>query len=327
LNVGQQLQKQGELEQAERWFHKSIRTREPYFIAGIRSILEFHQLYTARLDEAARWARAWRKAGPNDNWVDIFWLDALAGLGAWSQADSELQALAEEPAPSGQGNLSHVRFTRFLMGSQLARRSGDLESAAHLAEQFMADFHETRPGSLGVQDRGFTSIAMNSLAIHDIARGRAEQAVARFEAAYPGPFKEIDTAWNDVLRPVVMQAALYKQTGEKARGEQLLRDYLAFVQDPGNRGLSPAKDWTEFTILAMLGDTEAALAELETVVDSGYLYLWWNLKEGVFDPDYAAVVNDPRFEALYARITTRVDEMRESFLAQPELPPGRFPWP
>jgi hypothetical protein len=105
----------------------------------------------------------------------------------------------------------------------------------------------------------------------------------------------------------------------------LLRDYLAFVRDPANEGLFPVQDWTEFTILAMLGRTEEALDEFERRVDAGYLYLWWQLKDGAFDPDYAAVVDDPRFEALYARITTRVDELRASFLAEPDLPAGDFP--
>jgi TolB-like protein len=323
VNIAQQLQRQGDLEQAERWLRKSIRTREPYFQAGLHGMIGFHLLYTARLDEAARGVRAWRNAGPNDPWVDIFWLDALAGLGAWSQAESELQTLPETPAP--RGHMDPVRFTRLSMGSQLARRSGDLESAAQLAEQSMMDFHETRPESLRVQDRGFISSAMISLALHDIARGRAEQAIARFEAAYPGPFEEIDTTWNEPLRPVVMLAALYKQAGDKARGEALLRDYLAFVRDPANEGLFPVQDWTEFTILAMLGRTEEALDEFERRVDAGYLYLWWQLKDGAFDPDYAAVVDDPRFEALYARITTRVDELRASFLAEPDLPGEDFP--
>jgi len=46
------------------------------------------------------------------------------------------------------------------------------------------------------------------------------------------------------------------------------------------------------------------------------------LKDGAFDPDYKTVIDDPRFTALYERITARVDSMRASFLANPELPAG-----
>jgi len=46
------------------------------------------------------------------------------------------------------------------------------------------------------------------------------------------------------------------------------------------------------------------------------------LKDGAFDPEYKAVIADPRFESLYQHITARVDDMREAFLANPELPEG-----
>jgi hypothetical protein len=64
------------------------------------------------------------------------------------------------------------------------------------------------------------------------------------------------------------------------------------------------------------------LNELAAVVDSGYLFQWYALKDGAFDPDYAVVIADPRFQALYARITARVDELREAYLEQPDLPDG-----
>jgi hypothetical protein len=78
-------------------------------------------------------------------------------------------------------------------------------------------------------------------------------------------------------------------------------------------------------ILALLGETQAALDALEAAVDAGYVYEWWMLKEAAFDPDYATVLAEPRFEALYDRITARVAEQRDSFLADPELPEGQQP--
>jgi hypothetical protein len=55
-------------------------------------------------------------------------------------------------------------------------------------------------------------------------------------------------------------------------------------------------------------------------VNAGWLPGWWGLKFGVFDENYAAVLEDPRFTDLYDQILARVTEMRESFRANPNLP-------
>ena len=78
--------------------------------------------------------------------------------------------------------------------------------------------------------------------------------------------------------------------------------------------------FTRFTIHAFLGETDKAITELKKCVDAGWLVGWWGLKDGGFDPNYAAVIADPRFVELYADIENRVRLMREDFFAHPELP-------
>jgi len=46
-----------------------------------------------------------------------------------------------------------------------------------------------------------------------------------------------------------------------------------------------------------LSETDAAIAALEEVLAVGWLPGCWGLKQGAFDPDYAVVIEDPRFTA------------------------------
>jgi hypothetical protein len=166
---------------------------------------------------------------------------------------------------------------------------------------------------------------MTALVLSDIANGHETQALQRMLIAYPGPFEKLDQNDSDPLQSPVLTAALLKLNGEPERARELLEEYLAFAQAGPEDHWETRKGWTPFTILAMLGETEAALDELETQVNTGYLHQWWALKDGAFDPDYAAVIAHPRFAALYQRITDRVAEQRAAYFAQPELPAGSIP--
>jgi len=323
-NIGNVFESQGDYAQAEAWYRQAVRTQEPYFRAALMALVNLHATCTGRLDEAARWSRAWSLAGADDPIGHLFEQDAYMNLGDWERARAALGKLAALAARHNEDAFNAARWGELNQGMLMARRIGDLATAAELARQLSVEFWQPRSNWPVLQDVGWHSFGMTTLALYDISQGQAETALTRYAAAYPGPFQDLDSELNDVLRPVVMRAALYKQTGDQVRADQLLRDYLAFIRDPENAGAFNSHDWTQFTILAMQGDTEAALAELESVVESGYLYQWYMLMDGAFDPDYATVLADPRFEALYARITAKVDALRASFEAQPDLPAGAW---
>jgi len=322
LNVAERYIEEGDYILAEQWMRQAIVTQEPYFRLGLMSMVDFHLSKTARLDEAARWGRAWRRAGPEDGMAPVFFHQALLNLAAWEPARELLEGMSVLADRNTAEVFNPARWGELNQGMMMARLDGDLETIASLARQMSAEYWEPRAQWPVLQDVGWDSPGMTSLALAEIGRGRADVALARFQAAYPGSFEEMESRDNDLLRPVVMMAALHKQVGQRAHAEQLLRDYLTFVRDPGNNWQFHPRDFTEFTILAFLGDTDGALDALRSVVDSGYLYQWYALKDGAFDPDYAAVIADPRFEALYARITDRVDELRKAYLEQPDLPDG-----
>jgi TolB-like protein len=321
INIGEHLIRQGHLEDGEQWFRKAIRTQEPYFAMAFMVLVEFH-MQTGHLDEAARLARAWRIEGPDDPLALTYEDDAYLNLGAWDQARAGVGMLAAAATAYEGSGRNIARWGELHQGMLVARRSGDLDTVVELGRRMSAEFWETSSDWPVLQRIGWHNNSMTTLALADISEGRVAEALARFEAAYPGPFDDIDVEYIDLLQPVVMRAALHKKSGNQMHAEQLLRDFLRFVREDTQWNATDPSVWTEFTILAMLGETEAALAELEAVVDSGYIYQWYMLKDGAFDPDYAAVIADPRFEALYARITDRVDTMREAFFANPALPEG-----
>jgi hypothetical protein len=116
-------------------------------------------------------------------------------------------------------------------------------------------------------------------------------------------------------------AALHRLTGDTETCDRILRDSLARIAAmpiKGDEGIG----FLRFILHAFLGETNAAIAELDAAVESGFLQGWWRLKEGAFDPRYAAVLADPRFVKLYAEIESRVQHMREDFHAHPDLPEG-----
>jgi len=320
VNLGAAYEQRGDYARAEEWYRQAVQTQEPYFWLGLRGLYYLYSLRLGRLDEAARWARAWRLAGPDDPLGYVAELLAYMNLGDWERVAAVIRDLSELGPLHNSDARNIARYAELNQSMLMARHRGDLDTAAGLARKLSTEFWQTYNTWPVLQDDGGVSVGMTTLALFDISQGQAETALARFEAAYPGPFGEFDTWGNDVLRPVVMMAALYKQTGDHTRADKLLRNYLAFVRNPANANEFYAHDWTQFTILAFLGDTEAALAELQSVVESGYVYQWYQLKDGGFDPDYAGVLTDPRFEQLYDRVTGKVDELRASFNAQPDLP-------
>lgn len=62
---------------------------------------------------------------------------------------------------------------------------------------------------------------------------------------------------------------------------------------------------------ALKGDTDAALAELERLVDDGWRYYWWGLD--YYYPTFALIVDHPRFQALQEKLEAGVREQLEYF--------------
>jgi hypothetical protein len=67
----------------------------------------------------------------------------------------------------------------------------------------------------------------------------------------------------------------------------------------------------------MRGDHDAALEELEQLVDGGWRYYWWELDTL---PQFALLADRPRFKALVERLERGVAEQRAYFEAHRDEP-------
>jgi len=325
VNLGHIYWGRREFERAEDMFRQAVRTREPYFRLGFRSLVDFHLSVTGRLDEAARWARAWKEMGPTDNQAKFAYVYVLMNLGAWEEARAVRDELTAAQRDQVGTDLGSIQVGLWLMDMLLARASGDLETAHAVARQLSTDFWEKSGAWPVMQANSTYSRSIAAFALYETNQGRTGEALTLYLAAYPGPFEKMDLESLDVMNPVVMMAALLKRDGEHERATSLLKDFMAFLDSREFSTPAGQIGFMRFTILAMLGETGQALDTLQAAMESGYLEQWYALKDGAFDPDYAAVVADPRFEELYARITARVDDFRAAFFANPELPEGYLP--
>ncbi|TVQ37635.1 MAG: tetratricopeptide repeat protein [Wenzhouxiangella sp.] len=74
----------------------------------------------------------------------------------------------------------------------------------------------------------------------------------------------------------------------------------------------------EAQLLALKGEYDAALDSLEALIDSGWRYYWWGL-DGYY-PEFAAIVDHPRFVAMVERLEAGVRAQREYFEAHRDQP-------
>lgn len=317
-NIGTLYVRSGNYVEATDWFRRSAYSIEPYFGLGYNAINFMHMFVTGRPDESARWARARMQIHPEDSMGHLFYLRALLDLGAWKEASDALDKVSALAAASPQSN--GFRWPELHSGMLLYRATGDLVTASETARLFSRVFLESLADWPVLEEYRPAGQVLTTLALEDIDIGRPNQALLRFQTAYPGNFERQPT--YDLYQPPVMTAALFKQLGDVESAESLLQDYLAYVKTQPMIDMWGGLGFVEFTIHAFMGQKEEALAALKAALDLGYVHQWWMLKEASFDPDYARVIADPEFEALYSQIAENVDRMRAEFFAQPELPDG-----
>ena len=203
----------------------------------------------------------------------------------------------------------------------MAYGQDDMEKATRLAERDIREYLQTTPDWPDLSGQKLHLLtSFELLALVDLNRGDPQASLDRYQNAMLIPEK---LSWRNfdarAIRAAVMYAILHRYTGQTEEGDRLLRELLSRISEAPIRGES-GKGFTEFTIYAFLGETDAAIEALQAAVNDGWVLGWWSLEHGAFDENYAAVLEDPRFERLYDQIVSRVTEMRESFRSNPDLP-------
>jgi len=151
------------------------------------------------------------------------------------------------------------------------------------------------------------------LMAQNYARSDCSQALALLADDFPGLFRSPPELTPTQL--LAANTALYcmRQTGRGDETGPLFQAFSDWVERTRNEqgpwlvvGIEPA------FVHAHNGDYDAALDELEDLVEDDWRYYWWGLEDY---PTFAPIVEHPRFRALQEKLEAGVREQREYFEA------------
>lgn len=115
-----------------------------------------------------------------------------------------------------------------------------------------------------------------------------------------------------------LAAHCLKQTDQTARSEPLMTALWEIVERTRiDRGPWLITGMEEASLHMLEGNEAAALDALEELVDQDWRYYWWALKG---QPEFAPLLDRPRFRALFERLESGVREQREYFEANRDEP-------
>ena len=316
INIAERLMEEGRDEEAEHWLRESLSTQDPVFRIG-NVTLSLFQLERGEPVEVALRNRSYVRLEPGEYPSYFLWTFALMDLGAWDETSAAVEFMIDQASGlplnfSDQGVPFSWQYLKLLFEHRLARATGRWETAEALAADQLAYYQENAPAwpklPLYMSEQ-----ATATMALVDIRQDNPEAALARQKDAFPERVTEADRPAPDPLDPLWMYVALLKQTGAKQEAESLLRRHLAYIDEEGLISEPAQLRWSRFMAHALLGEHEAALAELERIADTAYHHRWYDLTSYSFDPDYGEVVNSPRFVAALGRIKARAERLRREY--------------
>lgn len=296
---------------------ESLTTQEPFWRLG-NVQLGIFQLERGRPVEVALRNRAYVEERPAEYPSYYLWVTALMNLGAWEEASEVLELMMDrnDNTPMNlttQGLPMSWAHLETMFEHRLARATGQWEEAEALARKQLSYYRDNAalwpklPYYMSEQ-------AVATMARVDVRQGNPDTALARVEAAFPERSRDTERLAPEVLDPLWMRAALLKQVGQTQEAEQLLQEHLAYLEAEEVTDVPMRFGWARFIALALMGKVDAALEELDRIADTPFHHRWYDLQTYSFDPDYAALLGDPRFVAIFGRIRARADTMRKEYL-------------
>jgi len=316
INIAERLIEEGRDEEAEDWLRESLTTQDPFFRLG-NVTLSLFQLERGRPVEVALRNRAYVQLKPGEYPSYFLWTYALMDLGAWEETSTAIDFMMDQTRElpldfSDRGLPFSWEYLQLIFEHRLARAAGRWEKAEALAADQLAYYRERAP-TWPELPLYMSEQATATMALVDIRQSNPEAALARQEAAFPETATQAERPAPDPLDPLWMYVALLKQTGDHHEAEALIRRHLAYLDEQALINRPGQLRWSRFMALALLGETDAALEELERIAATAYHHRWYDLTSYTFDPDYGEVADNPRFHAALGLIKARAERLRREY--------------
>jgi TolB-like protein/Tfp pilus assembly protein PilF len=229
-----------------------------------------------RLAEAARWQHKGVALDPDDPMARIF-----LGLIYLDLGDTDA---AEEWFDRAAGLMPREFPLADGMKESLLLRRGDVEGALEYARTNIVFAPSGRHTLANLRD-------------HDLRSGNFDEALARYEVAFPELLTEKPPVVNeDNVQIAIDIAPILLRMGQLERGNQFLDISLEVISAAAFPG-----DLIDFgihrvTIYALQGNTDAALATLQRTIDAGWRDRWWLSLE--LDSSLDSIRDEPEFQSM-----------------------------
>lgn len=157
-----------------------------------------------------------------------------------------------------------------------------------------------------------------TLLVESHARDDCPGAIERLEEDFPHLFDGQPVIKPFEVMPAKLAAYCLKESDHAVRSEPLMAAMWEIVERTRiDRGPWLITGMEEASLHMLEGNEAAALDALEELVDRDWRYYWWALKG---QPEFAPLLDHPRFRALFERLEAGVREQREYFEANRDEP-------
>ncbi|MDP7359763.1 MAG: tetratricopeptide repeat protein [Pseudomonadales bacterium] len=286
-NVASTLIDAGHEVEAMQIFSKIVEA-DPFYPGAYRLVAQINQ-FRGRLDEAIlQYKKVYglQEDGKVASEIAALYID----LGDFINADHWLQLASQDVQDEFETRLSWLKI-----GSLLAR--GDRDGAVDMLKPMLA----TSP-----QDE--TALMNASLAGYYL--GDFTAAIAAFEKV---PFRKQPTnKWEStdtVIEAALGAAYAYAQLEQQDKAAELLRQIDAMLAEKmkGKTRIHPDTWYRKALLLAIEGDQQMALVNLQRAVDEGWSQHWRPFVE----PSLAEMLQNDIFKSMMAGLQARMNLMRE----------------
>jgi hypothetical protein len=141
-------------------------------------------------------------------------------------------------------------------------------------------------------------MATDLLLIDAVRRQEPGPALDLLRAQRPGLFDASPRLDADTVLQAINAAQLLRLAGEEAQAQSLLHAVIDFSDQPYalTGSISSWRVSTRARALALLGEKQAALAELQKQIDSGWRVLWrWQIGHS---PNFDGLRDEPAFREM-----------------------------